>query len=414
MKFLKTIAFFIFLTLPVLLKAEVHEVSQEKNKSFKSVFNAAARHDTLLLKDGLFYVNEFIIDKPVTIMNSGNAIIDGENKANIIIIKSDSVNLVSLHLKNSGASSSVDYSGIRVEKSGFLKIINCTLENTFFGIYLSGVNTSSLMNNKIFSSAEKETFSGNGIHIWKSENITISGNQISGHRDGIYFEFVTNSSINKNTSRNNLRYGLHFMFSNGNSYIENVFEKNGAGVAVMYTKDIIMQRNTFKDNWGPASYGLLLKDISRSDITGNYFHHNTVALFMEGSTNLNIKQNVFVANGWAIKILGNCNDNIVSYNNFSGNTFDLMTNSASNRNTVKSNYWDKYNGYDLDKNYIGDVPFRPVSAFGKIAETTPAAVILLRSFMVELYDKIERALPSLHSANIVDERPLMAPFNRIN
>ncbi|MGI8893306.1 MAG: nitrous oxide reductase family maturation protein NosD, partial [Bacteroidia bacterium] len=117
--------------------------------------------------------------------------------------------------------------------------------------------------------------------------------------------------------------------------------------------------------------------------------------------------------GWAMKILGNCTDNVITYNNFTGNTFDLMTNSTSNSNKFAFNFWDKYQGYDLDRNYIGDIPFRPVSAFGKLTETTPSAVILLRSFMVELFDKIERILPSLHSTSITDDKPLMQPFKGI-
>jgi nitrous oxidase accessory protein len=27
------------------------------------------------------------------------------------------------------------------------------------------------------------------------------------------------------------------------------------------------------------------------------------------------------------------------------------------------NYWDKYEGYDLDKNKIGDIPYHPLSLY---------------------------------------------------
>jgi nitrous oxidase accessory protein len=394
-------------------RAEIFICESGKTNSLQYIFSKAARHDTILLKKGIYPTVDFVIDKPITILNEGHAVLDGQSKSNIIIIQSDSVNLVGLHLKNSGASSSVDHSGIRVEKSKFVQIINCTLSNTFFGVYLASSANCVIKNNNIASSAVRESYSGNGVHVWKSDSIYISGNTIEGHRDGIYFEFVTDSEIINNLSRKNLRYGLHFMFSNGNSYISNTFEKNGAGVAVMYTKNIIMKHNKFKDNWGPASYGILLKDISHSEISGNYFNRNTVAVFMEGSSHIQIHYNTLSANGWAMKILGNCNDNVISYNNFHGNTFDLMTNSTSSQNTFVSNFWDKYQGYDLDQDYFGDIPFRPVSAFGKMTETTPFAAILLRSFMVELLDKIERILPSLHSASIIDEKPLMKPLTGI-
>ncbi|MFN8338406.1 MAG: NosD domain-containing protein [Saprospiraceae bacterium] len=82
------------------------------------------------------------------------------------------------------------------------------------------------------------------------------GNQVKGHRDGIYFEFVTHSVIWRNISKQNVRYGLHFMFSNDDAYINNIFDGNGAGVAVMYTKNVTMYSNVFKNSTGDAAYGI--------------------------------------------------------------------------------------------------------------------------------------------------------------
>ncbi len=100
-------------------------------------------------------------------------------------------------------------------------------------------------------------------------------NRISGHRDGIYFEFVTNSIIWRNISSHNLRYGLHFMFSHNDAYISNIFRNNGAGVSVMFTHGVKMFNNFFEDNWGDGSFGLLLKEISDSYVVGNKFTNNT-------------------------------------------------------------------------------------------------------------------------------------------
>lgn len=57
-------------------------------------------------------------------------------------------------------------------------------------------------------------------------------------RDGIYLEFADNCEITNNQSIDNLRYGLHFMFSNDDIYRGNIFENNGAGVAVMFSKEL--------------------------------------------------------------------------------------------------------------------------------------------------------------------------------
>lgn len=90
-----------------------------------------------------------------------------------------------------------------------------------------------------------------------------------------------------------------------------------------------------------------------------------------------------------------------------GNTFDFTTNGTENLNFLKGNYWDKYAGYDLNHDHKGDIPYRPVSLYSQIIERLPSAVFLLRSFIAELLDKAERALPSMSYVNISDEQPSM-------
>src|SRR5690606_24146344 len=148
-------------------------------------------------------------------------------------------------------------------------------------------------------------------------------NEILGHRDGIYLEFVTHTHVNKNRSEGNLRYGLHFMFSHDNSYIENIFRANGAGVAVMYTKNVHMENNKFEENWADSAYGLLLRDISDSTIIDNTFDRNTTVIFMEWSDRIQIENNLFQGNGWSVKIQFSCMVNDFKINHFFQNTFDV-------------------------------------------------------------------------------------------
>ena len=139
---------------------------------------------------------------------------------------------------------------------------------------------------------------------------------MSGLRDGVYLEFVEESVVIGNNSHNNIRYGLHFMFSNHDNYYDNTFRENGAGVAVMFSKFIEMKRNHFVQNWGTASYGLLLKEIYDAEVEDNIFEENTVGIFLEGSTRINYTGNLFQQNGWAIKVSGGCYTNIFSKKRF--------------------------------------------------------------------------------------------------
>jgi nitrous oxidase accessory protein len=200
------------------------------------------------------------------------------------------------------------------------------------------------------------------------------------------------------------------MFSNDNAYTCNIFRDNGAGVAVMFSRRIQMTENVFRNNWGRASYGLLLKEIYDADIIGNVFAQNTIGIMVEGSTRLRYAENVFKGNGWAIQMSGGCLDNAFYHNNFNTNTMDLVVQGRVNNNTFDGNYWSDYAGYDLNKDGIGDIPHRPVKLFSYILTKSPESIVLLRSFFIDLLNFAERVSPVFTPENVLDQQPLMQPI----
>jgi nitrous oxidase accessory protein len=381
--------------------------SQHAFKSILPALKFAKHGDSVLVEKGFYKEGNIIIDKAIFFLGRDFPTIDGDRKFEVLSIKSNNVTVKGFKIQHSGYATLDDPGGIKVYDSHHVTIIDNLVYDNFFGIYLQYCKNCIIKNNKIIAFGKEEQEIGNGIHCWKSDSLQIIGNYVSGNRDGIYFEFVTNSVIWRNISVHNIRYGLHFMFSNDDAYFSNIFENNGAGVAVMYTKNVVMMNNTFKDNWGDAAYGLLLKDISDAYIFNNRFINNTSAIFMDGGNRIKVEKNTFKANGWGLKIQASCMDNIIENNNFLGNTFDVSTNSILIQNRFIANYWDKYEGYDLNKDGIGDVPYRPLSLFSVIVERNPPAMLLFRSFMVSLLDKSEKILPSLTPENFIDNSPLI-------
>ncbi len=381
-----------------------------KHHTYQSISEAiskATQGDTIIVHSGLYKEGNINITKSLTLIGLDQPIIDGQKKYEPISIRAPGVTIQGFTIKNSGQSSMTDIAGIKIYNTRNIIIQDNILDDNFFGIYSQGSKSCLIKNNRLKAYGKAEHFIGNGIHAWKSDSLTIVDNEIIGHRDGIYLEFVTHTQVERNLSANNLRYGLHFMFSHDNGYYYNTFSANGAGVAVMYTKHVRMEHNIFEENWGDAAYGLLLKDITDSHIQHNTFVRNTTAIFMEGSNRVQVLENNFVNNGWAIKLMTSCTDNTVTRNNFIQNTFDMATNGGKMSNTFDGNYWEKYEGYDLDKDGKGDIPYRPVSLFSMIVEKYPAAMLLFRSFMVTLFDRSERIIPSLTPEDLKDDNPLM-------
>lgn len=383
---------------------------QQQYKTITGGIAASVAGDTVLVDKGIYFEKNLVVNKAIVLKGIDHPVIDAENKYENISVKSNDVVIDGFILQHTAVSSIVDYAAIKIYNARNVTVINNIINDAFFGIYSQYGIRCTIKNNVLTGDAKTEQSSGNGIHCWKSDSMQIIANTISGHRDGIYFEFVTNSVIWRNNSFKNLRYGLHFMFSNDDAYITNVFENNGAGVAVMFSKGVKMFNNYFKENWGDAAYGILLKEINDSYIENNHFEKNTSAIYAEGANRIVMKKNVFKNNGWAFKIQASCSDVTLEENNFLGNTFDVGTNGSLVLNHFNNNYWDKYEGYDLNKDRIGDIPYRPVSMYSMIVEKNPPAMVLFHSLIVSLMDKSEKVIPSLTPENLKDEHPLMKPL----
>jgi nitrous oxidase accessory protein len=132
---------------------------------------------------------------------------------------------------------------------------------------------------------------------------------------------------------------------------------------------------------------------------------------MEGTSRIKMDRNQFERNGWAMQVQASCMDNAIYENNFVGNTFDIGTNGNVVLNKFDNNFWDKYQGYDIDRNGQGDVPYRPLSMYAVVVEKNPSAMLLFRSFLVSLLDRSEKIFPTLTPDNFIDETPRMKAWN---
>jgi len=379
-------------------------------KTIRAALHASEAGDSVLVMGGTYSEGELTVDKRIFLKGLDLPILDGHSKFAVLIVRASGTHVSGFKIQNSGFSDIREISGIRLDQANACVVENNYFYNNYFAVYLANSGYCRIQNNRIEGFAKTETSSGNGIHLWKGEYNTILNNHISGHRDGIYFEFVKQSSIIGNLSENNLRYGLHFMFSDDDVYKYNVFRKNGSGVAVMYTRNVLMENNRFEDNWGSASFGLLLKDISNSKIRRNVFSRNTTGLYIEGSNNTIVLNNEFKRNGWAVRVLGDCYEDTLTENNFMANTFDVATNASRNMNYINRNYWDQYTGYDLNKDKTGDIPFHPVSFYSKLTEQSPHTLMMLHSFFVDLLNQTERVVPTITPEAFKDEAPQMKPL----
>ena len=362
---------------------------------------------TIIVRAGIYREPPIELRVPsVSIVGEGWPVLDGQGTHGMLVIRADDATVRGLEFTNTGISHMEDRSAVRVIESSRCTIADNRFRDALFAIYLQRSDSCEVRGNDIQATGRDETSNGNGIHLWHSPNTRVIENRVTGHRDGIYFEFSRGSRAVGNVSKGNRRYGLHFMFSDSCLYENNRFEANGAGVAVMYSKGVQMRGNAFLESKGSAAYGLLLKDITDGAISGNRFEGNSTGLYLEGASRLEIANNSFRGNGWAVRLMADAEDNRFTGNIFAANAFDVATNSRTLRSTFEGNWWDAYRGYDLDRDGAGDVPFHPVRLFALVVERHPEAMLLLRSPVTLLLDAAERVFPVL-TPSLADPRPLM-------
>jgi nitrous oxidase accessory protein len=347
-----------------------------------------------------------VVTRPLTLVGVAGAVLDGEGERELVVVRAPGVTVRGFTFRNTGSSQMEDRAALRLDGARDCLVAENRFENTFFAIQLAAVDGCTVRDNVIVGSPGRLSSSGNAIHAWSSRHLEIRGNRTAGHRDGIYLEFTRHASVVDNVSEDNQRYGLHFMYADSSSYTGNTFRANGSGVAVMYTRQVLMRDNTFADNHGPTSYGLLFKEIADATLEGNHFLGNTTGLMADGAERVRVTGNTFADNGWAIRLFASTSGGTFTGNRFFRNAFDVSVNGRRTAATFRGNWWDAYRGWDLDGDGTGDVPHYPVRLFALLVERAPAAMLLQRSLFVRVLDAAERTLPVLTPRGVVDATPL--------
>jgi nitrous oxidase accessory protein len=300
-------------------------------------------------------------------------------------------------------------------KSDGNRIEENELRDVLFGIYLFHSNHNTIGNNSIhgrpqLGSGER----GAGIHIWYSADNIIEQNTIAQMSEGMYLQNVDRSVIRGNRVFD-LRYGLHYMYSNNNVFVDNTFENNVAGAAITYSHHIQFRRNAFLHNRGFSSFGILFQDRDNCLAELNLIDDNVVGIFMEALRDSRFKRNVVAANDTSIEAFASAEHNEFTRNNFIANLSPIRvigksSNTRWDRDGVGS-YWSEYNGYDVNGDGIGDVPFRIQKLFEYMEGNQPHLRIYLSSPAAQALAAAEHAFPIIEGSHELDHYPLMKPVD---
>lgn len=377
----------------------------------QDVINKAKPYSILNLPEGI-YKGNIIITKPITILGKNQkSIIQGDGNATVIKIRSSDVVLSGLHVKGSGSMHQRLDAGISVKEAKYVEIKNCLVDDVLFGIDFDQTHNSKLIGNTIYSKDGLTLgLRGDGVRLWYSNNNLIQSNKLIKSRDMVVW-YSHGNIIEKNYGQE-CRYSLHFMYTGANIVRDNEYVKNSVGIFFMYSRDTIATGNIIKSSLGATGMGIGLKEVSGFTIKNNTILYCAQGLYIDWSPfepdmqNF-IENNHILYNSEGIRFHSKSVNNVFKMNSFVGNLDNVVNDTSHsdiNENLWYGNYWDDYEGFDLDKDGVGDTPYKNFYYADKMWLYHPSVKFFYGSAVISIINFLAKLAPFSEPVNMFEDK----------
>ncbi|MFN8061759.1 MAG: nitrous oxide reductase family maturation protein NosD [Vicinamibacterales bacterium] len=380
----------------------------ERTSPVQALVDATPTGGTVDVPPGT-YVGEIVVDRALHVRGQGRPTLVGVGDDSVVRITADGVVFEGFVIDGRGTGSlDHDASGIHVWAK-HVTVRDCEIRATLFGIYLREADEATVERCRIVGIRDKAPGEkGSGVHVWNTQGFHLADNVVADVRDGFYIQSSSHGEIRRNEARD-LRYGLHYMFSDDNVFEDNLFENGAAGTAVMNSKHIVFKRNRFLHNRGFASVGLLLKTCDDVLAEDNLIADNARGIFLEGSYHNTLRGNVIAQSDAGVVLYASADDNTFEANAFIGNLTPLLLVGKRTDARFDGNYWSDNDEPDLDGDGITDRPYRLMNVFDHLRGNLAAADLMASSVAALALAAAERAFPVLEPVHVEDATPLARP-----
>jgi nitrous oxidase accessory protein len=355
------------------------------------------------------YDGDLYLDRPIILNGVGRPTLRGSGTGSVVRVRAAGVVIEGFDIDGGGTGDlGRDTSGIHVAAPR-VTVRACRIRGSLFGIYLRESDDAVVEGNSVTGIPGRSPGEmGSGIHVWNSQRFHIVGNTIVGTRDGFYIQSSSHGLVRGNRA-SDLRYGLHYMFSDDNVFEDNVFERGAAGAALMYSHRMTFRRNRFVRNRGFASVGLLLKACDDVIAEDNLIADNARGIFLEGSYRNQFRRNLVAMSDMALVIYDSSGGNLFEGNVFIGNLTPLSLSGKRTDTRFDGNYWSDHGDPDLDGDGISDRPYRLSNVFDHVRGNLTAADLFSRSIAAVALGAAEQTFPVLDPIPVIDAHPLAHP-----
>jgi nitrous oxidase accessory protein len=422
-------------------------VAPSDRLTLSDVIDQAAAGDRIILKPGT-YRGRIVIKKALTVEGNPGAMIMGDKTGTVITVDAAKVVLRGLEISGSGMDLETMDSGVFATQAATGAVIeDNTVTGNLYGIYIHGAAKSLTRHNKIVGlKTARISESGNGVTVWNAPGAEVRDNDISYGRDGVATDASKHNVFSGNRFTN-VRFAVHYMYTNDSEISGNVSIGNLVGYAIMFSTRLKITDNVSD---GDRDHGLLLNFANNSLVTGNIIkgrlqpasrwelggnraspdmvpdNTSTREEGDQSSFRPGPEKCVFIYNANKNRILGNeFNGCAIGIHFTAGSEGNVISGNAfiNNRTQVKyagtryvdwsyegkGNFWSDNQAFDLDGDGIGDNPYRPNDLVDKVLWTSPQAKVLTTSPAVQVIRWAQAQFPAILPGGVTDSRPLMTP-----
>lgn len=414
---MKEVPFLFLLLFPLFCSAAQWDV--KTSQELRDALLSAEAGDEIVMSRGT-YEGTFSIFKRLSLRGSKDSIIDAAGKGSCLVIGASGVKVSDLTLKNYGADLYERNSGVLIkEGSRDIELKDLKLEGPGFGIRADRSEKIRIFDCEIRGIKRKHVLDrGDGVYFNYVKDAVLKNNKILYTRDGLYFENTdrTQSSGNYFAA---LQYGIHYMYTRGDSAWNNEAEACIGGYALMSSEKIRLFDNLSKRT---VEFGVLLNETDASEVINN---HVESVKNPRGKPSLDTEgKGIFIYGGGVNSVNGNrfeaCDigagvamggeGTILHNNRFVGNRLQVRyIGSASvewSKNGV-GNFWSSYQGWDLNRDGVGDLPYQPNDSLDRLFWLYPQSRFLMDSPLVVFLRFISAQFQLDRGKGIVDSHPIM-------
>ncbi len=366
--------------------------------------------DVLILSPGI-YLGNFNIDKSLTLEGAEGVVFDGGGKGSVIRVTAVDVIIKNIHILGSGSDHEKADSGIFLDRTAHrARIENNFLEGNLIGVYVWGQKDALVIGNRIIGRRDfRVNDRGNGVYIWNAPGAIVSFNDIRYGRDGIFVNASRKNKFIGNRLRD-LRFAIHYMYTQNSQVSDNVSIDNDAGYSLMFSDKLKVTGNySLRDK----RHGILLNYANHSEFSDNkVVQSGDKCVFIYNSNKNSFRGNWFENCAVGVHFTGGSEGNIITGNSFIGSRHQVKyvgTKWVEWSAEGRGNYWSDNAAFDLNDDGISENSYKPNDMIDQIIWRHPTAKTLLSSPAVRMLRWAQGQFPAFYPGGVIDRKPLMKP-----